>query len=40
MARRLHHWRALGEPFDFLTWFEYALADADVFETMVVVSGG
>jgi chlorite dismutase len=24
IARRLHHSRELGEPFDFLTWFEYA----------------
>ena len=24
VARRLHHSRELGEPFDFLTWFEYA----------------
>jgi len=25
----------LGEPFDFLTWFEYAPADAEVFEELV-----
>lgn len=24
IARRLHHCRDLGEPFDFLTWFEFA----------------
>jgi chlorite dismutase len=24
VARRLHHSRDLGEPFDFITWFEYA----------------
>src|SRR5438128_5028831 len=24
VARQLHHGRDLGEPFDFLTWFEYA----------------
>jgi hypothetical protein len=35
VARRLHHSRELGEPFDFLTWFEYAPEDADAFETMV-----
>ena len=29
IARRLHHGRDLGEPFDFLTWFEYAPTDAD-----------
>ena len=28
VARRLHHSRELGEPFDFLTWFEYAPQDA------------
>src|SRR5262249_36609315 len=26
VARRLHHSRDLGEPFDFLTWFEFAPA--------------
>jgi chlorite dismutase len=35
IARRLHHCRDLGEPFDFLTWFEYAPADADAFEELV-----
>ena len=35
IARRLHHSRDLGEPFDFLTWFEYAPEDADVFERLV-----
>ncbi|WP_243704842.1 chlorite dismutase family protein [Micromonospora sp. KC723] len=35
VARRLHHCRDLGEPFDFLTWFEYAQADAGVFEELV-----
>ncbi|WP_422237367.1 chlorite dismutase family protein [Methylorubrum rhodinum] len=35
VARRLHHSRELGEPFDFLTWFEYAPEHADAFETMV-----
>lgn len=35
VARRLHHCRELGEPFDFLTWFEYAPEDADAFETLV-----
>jgi hypothetical protein len=30
IARRLHHGRDLGEPFDFLTWFEFAPeAEAD-----------
>ena len=35
VARRLHHGRDLGEPFDFLTWFEYAPADAPAFEELV-----
>ena len=35
VARRLHHSRELGEPFDFLTWFEYAPEHADAFEEMV-----
>lgn len=34
VARRLHHGRDLGEPFDFLTWFEYAPEHADAFEVM------
>ena len=32
VARRLHHCHDLGEPFDFLTWFEYAPQDAEAFE--------
>ena len=35
VARRLHHGRDLGEPFDFLTWFEYAPAHAEAFEELV-----
>ncbi len=37
IARRLHHCRDLSahEPFDFLTWFEYAPADAAAFNTLV-----
>lgn len=35
VARRLHHCRDLGEPFDFLTWFEYAPGDAEAFEELV-----
>lgn len=37
VARRLHHCRDLGEgePFDFLTWFEYAPSDAAAFEALV-----
>ncbi len=35
VARRLHHSRELGEPFDFLTWFEYAPEDEDAFDEML-----
>lgn len=35
IARRLLHSRDLEEPFDFLTWFEYAPADARAFEELV-----
>lgn len=35
VARRLHHSRDLGEPFDFLTWFEYAPEHAELFEELV-----
>lgn len=35
VARRLHHSRDLGEPFDFLTWFEYAPEHAVAFEELV-----
>ena len=35
VARRLHHSRDLGDPFDFLTWFEYAPQYAPAFEALV-----
>ncbi|MBY0405082.1 MAG: chlorite dismutase family protein [Cyanobacteria bacterium] len=35
IARRLYHCRDLGEPFDFLTWFEYAPEHANAFEDLV-----
>src|SRR5262249_29681014 len=35
IARRLHHGYDLGEPFDFLTWFEFAPAHAAAFEELV-----
>ena len=37
VARRLHHCRDLGEsePFDFLTWFEFAPASAAAFDELV-----
>lgn len=37
IARRLYHCRELGEPFDFLTWFEYAPSDAGAFDELVDV---
>lgn len=35
IARQLYHCRDLGQPFDFLTWFEFAPADAPSFEELV-----
>ncbi len=37
IARRLHHCRDLSsdEPFDFITWFEYAPADASRFDDLL-----
>jgi len=35
VARRLHHCRDLGEPFDFLTWFEFAPQHAPAFDELV-----
>lgn len=35
IARRLHHCRDLGEPFDFLTWFEFSPAAAGAFDELV-----
>ncbi|HYS55888.1 MAG TPA: chlorite dismutase family protein [Thermoanaerobaculia bacterium] len=35
IARRLHHAYDLGEPFHFLTWFEYAPQDSNKFEELV-----
>lgn len=40
IARRLHHCRDLGEPFDFLTWFEYAPSDTTAFEELVATLRG
>ena len=36
IARRLHHSRELGEPFDFLTWFEYEPEYSAAFEELVL----
>ena len=37
VARRLHHSRDLGEPFDFLTWFEFAPAHESAFDELVAL---
>ena len=34
-ARQLYHSRDIGEPFDFLTWFEYAPQHSEAFEELV-----
>lgn len=35
IARRLYHGRDLGEPFDFLTWFEFAPGDTPAFDELL-----
>ena len=35
IARQLYHCRDLGQPFDFLTWFEYAPEHSGAFEELV-----
>ena len=35
IARQLYHCRDLAQPFDFLTWFEYAPEYAEAFEELV-----
>lgn len=35
VSRQLYHSRDLGEPFDFITWFEYAPPHAAEFEDLV-----
>ncbi len=35
IARRLYHSRDLGEPFDFLTWFEFAPEHSQAFDDLV-----
>ncbi len=37
IARQLYHCRDLGEPFDFLTWFEYDPANAALFDELVAM---
>lgn len=42
VARKLHHCRDLSdrEPFDFLTWFEFAPEDAPAFDKLVAALRG
>lgn len=35
VARRLHHCRDLGEPFDFVTWFEFAPEHEALFDDLL-----
>ncbi len=35
IARALYHSRDLGEPFDFLTWFEFAEEDTPAFDRLL-----
>ena len=35
IARRLHHSRELGGPYDFLTWFEFAPEHAAAFDELL-----
>ena len=35
IARKLYHCRDIGEPFDFLTWFEFAPEHSRAFEELV-----
>lgn len=35
IARQLHHCRDIGEPFDFVTWFEFAPEHTDAFNKLV-----
>ena len=40
VARRLHHSRDLGEPFDFLTWFEFEPAYTRQFDDLLATLRG
>lgn len=37
VARRLYHARDLGQPFDFLTWFEFAPEHGPAFDELLVM---
>jgi chlorite dismutase len=36
IARQLHHSRDLGEPFDFITWFEFAPEHTNKFDKLLL----
>lgn len=36
IARQLHHSRDLGEPFDFITWFEFAPEHTGIFDKLLL----
>jgi chlorite dismutase len=40
VARRLYHARDLGEPFDFVTWFEFAPEHSAAFDELVSMLRG
>ena len=40
IARRLYHARELGEPFDFLTWFEFAPEHGSAFDELLAMLRG
>jgi len=40
IARRLYHARDLGQPFDFITWFEFAPEHAAAFDELVAMLRG
>ena len=40
IARRLYHARDLGQPFDFVTWFEFAPEHAGAFDELVAMLRG
>lgn len=40
IARRLYHARELGQPFDFITWFEFAPEHAAAFDELLAMLRG
>ncbi|MCU0417140.1 MAG: hypothetical protein MUE33_08135 [Cytophagaceae bacterium] len=35
IARRLYHAKDIGQPFDFITWFEFAPEDTAAFDALL-----